>query len=566
MKNHSFYDNTEPKLASCAAIMMALALAMASIPATAKDGGDGGGGGISSLQNVPTPKPANLGEYVLNEAAAIQLGKALFWDMQAGGDGQQACASCHFSAGINSRTKNTLNPHGSTNSVVNADVTADMFPFKSSLVFGSAGVISATFTGLSSITDPIFPSDLSQPLIDPVYRLNGHNLRQVTGRKAPSVINAVFNFRNFWDGRAQNNFNGVNPFGATAAAGNAKVLKMDMRGVPALVSINLANSSIASQAVGPANSSVEMSFGQRRWENLGRKMLNPKLTPLGQQTVATNDSVLGHFSNGAGNGLSTKYADMVRAAFKPTWWSSSQCVDVNKAAISCTDPASYSVMESNFSLFWGIAIQMYESTLIANQTPFDNNKLTSQQTNGKRVFTNEGRCVHCHSGAELTKASVSEATGSASSDSTTGFFHIGVRPVSEDEGLVDGKFKVPHLRNVELTGPYFHNGGTATLRQVVDFYDRGGNFPSKFTDSQIRPLGLSNLQKTDLVAFLLALTDPRVKNESAPFDHPSLRINNGHNADGSDIVVKWPAVGAGGRSTEGKPLLTPFLNLDPFKQ
>jgi len=43
--------------------------------------------------------------------------------------------------------------------------------------------------------------------------------------------------------------------------------------------------------------------------------------------------------------------------------------------------------------------------------------------------------------------------------------------------LRDGAFKAPQLRNVELTGPYFHNGGTLTLRQVVDFYTRGGDFP-----------------------------------------------------------------------------------------
>ena len=43
---------------------------------------------------------------------------------------------------------------------------------------------------------------------------------------------------------------------------------------------------------------------------------------------------------------------------------------------------------------------------------------------------------------------------------------------------VDGAFKTPGLRNSELTGPYFHNGGMATLRQVVQFYNRGGNFCS----------------------------------------------------------------------------------------
>src|SRR2546422_8026734 len=39
-----------------------------------------------------------------------------------------------------------------------------------------------------------------------------------------------------------------------------------------------------------------------------------------------------------------------------------------------------------------------------------------------------------------------------------------------------GAFKAPGLRNVELTGPYMHNGGMATLEQVVDFYSRGGDF------------------------------------------------------------------------------------------
>jgi hypothetical protein len=47
--------------------------------------------------------------------------------------------------------------------------------------------------------------------------------------------------------------------------------------------------------------------------------------------------------------------------------------------------------------------------------------------------------------------------------------------VARERVAVDGAFKVPTIRNVELTGPYFHNGGQATLRQVVDFYNRGGD-------------------------------------------------------------------------------------------
>src|SRR5207245_4495045 len=49
-----------------------------------------------------------LGEFVANRTAAIALGKALFWDTQAGGDGVQACASCHFKAGADDRSINTM--------------------------------------------------------------------------------------------------------------------------------------------------------------------------------------------------------------------------------------------------------------------------------------------------------------------------------------------------------------------------------------------------------------------------------------------------------------------------
>ena len=62
------------------------------------------------LNQVPIPEPSNLYEFVSNKQRAIELGKALFWDMQVGSDGVQACASCHFNAGADSRTKNQLSP------------------------------------------------------------------------------------------------------------------------------------------------------------------------------------------------------------------------------------------------------------------------------------------------------------------------------------------------------------------------------------------------------------------------------------------------------------------------
>jgi cytochrome c peroxidase len=94
-----------------------------------------------------------------------------------------------------------------------------------------------------------------------------------------------------------------------------------------------------------------------------------------------------------------------------------------------------------------------------------------------------------------------------------------------------GSFKAAPLREVELTGPYFHNGGKLTLRQVVDFYMRGGDFP--LTNATHRDFNmvnqnvevqsnLSEAEKVALVDFLLELTDDRVRFEQAPFDHPQV--------------------------------------------
>jgi hypothetical protein len=112
---------------------------------------------------------------------------------------------------------------------------------------------------------------------------------------------------------------------------------------------------------------------------------------------------------------------------------------------------------------------------------------------------------------------------------------------------VDGAFKTPGLWNVELTGSYFHNGGMATLRQAVQFYNRGGNFCSfnlKDMDPTIKPLGLTPEQEERLVDFLVALTDERVKYSRAPFDHPELRIPEDGRTTSLSGTRRIEAVGA----------------------
>ncbi|MFQ6030724.1 MAG: hypothetical protein ACE5Q6_24905 [Dehalococcoidia bacterium] len=114
----------------------------------------------------------------------------------------------------------------------------------------------------------------------------------------------------------------------------------------------------------------------------------------------------------------------------------------------------------------------------------------------------------------------------------------------------DGAFKTPHLRNIELTAPYFHNGGQATLRQVVEFYNRGGDFPNQNVSGEIKSLNPSDEDIEALVAFMRGLTDERVRFERAPFDHPQILIPKGHvvgNGEQAEtILIEVPAVGRNG--------------------
>jgi hypothetical protein len=94
-----------------------------------------------------------------------------------------------------------------------------------------------------------------------------------------------------------------------------------------------------------------------------------------------------------------------------------------------------------------------------------------------------------------------------------------VTELPEDEG----KMRVPTLRNLELRAPYMHNGRLETLVDVIEFYDQGGFFDGENKDPLIEPLGLTQTQKDDLLAFLTRpLTDSRLAAGDPPFDRPTL--------------------------------------------
>ncbi len=591
-----------------------------------------------SLKTATVPEPSNLAEFVSNKQKAIELGKALFWEMRVGSDGITACASCHFNAGADSRSLNQVNPNtlrvhhdGSPNPDLafdfgpNRQLISTDFSFRqlsdplsraSNAIFDSNDTVSSqgVFSEKFIKVEPGKAVDITAYLPDKDGFVFGRqNLRRVEPRNTPTVINAAFNFRNFFDGRAQHEFNGVNLWGNRDP--EAKVFKAINPQQVEAVKLSINNASLASQAVGPPISATEMSAVDRTFPDIGRKLLN--MRPLALQQVHKNDSVLGSYSRFPDKGLAVKsYADMIKAAFQPQWWNSPKPIKgAQTMPFLATDKHhkrnanSYSLMEYNFSLFFGLAVQLYEATLVADDAPYDRfmigdtAAITEAAVRGVDLFRSQarGRCINCHEGAELTGASVTRVNASPirireEQALDRGFNNIGIRPTKEDIGLggtdpfgnplanirgvttvpncanglpcpvvADGFMKVPGLRNVELTAPYFHNGGTLTLRGVLDFYSRGGDFAelNQLDGSQIAHLNIllnTEEEKNDLEAFLLSLTDERVRYQKAPFDHPQLFVPNGHkieadkfgNAKGKLLEVK--AVGR-----EGGQALKTFL-------
>ena len=298
--------------------------------------------------------PSNPNDYIRDRRMAEALGKALFWDMQLGSDGVQACASCHFSAGTDMRVRNSLNPdhlggdtrlevfrnrHPTTDPVpldqnVNRDIGLNDFPTHKLIQQGAAGeprfnsanvvrdsndVVGSMGVRLRRFDDipvpgtnafgtatsgvrPLLP-DLGTAITDPIPLYQG--LRRVEPRNTPTMINAAFFFDNFWDGRARHDFNGGSIAGASDPQSHVIV---DQNGTLVRTRQLIRFSSIASQMVGPALSDFEMSFSGRSWPKIGKKLLQgngtsaaPNVTPLANQLVETSDSVLGPFSNQGGS-------------------------------------------------------------------------------------------------------------------------------------------------------------------------------------------------------------------------------------------------------------------------
>jgi cytochrome c peroxidase len=149
------------------------------------------------------------------------------------------------------------------------------------------------------------------------------------------------------------------------------------------------------------------------------------------------------------------------------------------------------------------AIASYERTLISSNSRFDRyvlgdkKALTPQEKNGLVLFIAKARCSQCHSGPNFSDNKFYNVGVSEASD-------LGRYAITKDPADL-GAFKTPGLRNVVGHAPYMHDGSHATLEDVVEYYDRGGD-DAKNKSKLMMKLGLTRGEKRDLVAFLRSLT------------------------------------------------------------
>jgi hypothetical protein len=346
--------------------------------------------------------PTALQPYIGRLGAEV-LGKALFWDMQVGSDGVQACGSCHFHAGVDNRTRGQLNPNINgplgnsallTIKPANTDVVATDFPFhqgeQDSLATDSDDVMSSMGVSLFKLFDDIppigtflpavngvaaLPPDIGTITLDPVLANEG--FRRVEPRNTPTMHGAAFNFDNFWDVRARFAYNGGSVFGPSdptahifweptpdggaLAGATMGILRPDLLVEDPEIAeqpVRIKFSSLASQSNGPPLSDFEMSFSGRNWAKIGKKLLQAGVTPLANQLVAIDDSRIGPFSNQGGSvcsdlgrataagkpGLCVSYPELIQMAFRSELWHTTTGQHLNGAAALCTSSAVNGVL------------------------------------------------------------------------------------------------------------------------------------------------------------------------------------------------------------------------------
>lgn len=168
----------------------------------------------------------------------------------------------------------------------------------------------------------------------------------------------------------------------------------------------------------------------------------------------------------------------------------------------------------NYSLIFGLAA--FVKSLVSNQTKYDSVQANKQvftpiESKGLAVF--EQQCSSCHTPPLF-------ASNAIVNNGTKTDYHadLGRMRISGDSTDI-GKFRVPSLRNVELTYPYMHDGHLYSLEEVLEHYNSGGKKHVN-QDPRIEKIRLSQDDKTALISFLKTLTDYTIIDNS-DFSQPS---------------------------------------------
>lgn len=169
------------------------------------------------------------------------------------------------------------------------------------------------------------------------------------------------------------------------------------------------------------------------------------------------------------------------------------------------------------------AIASFERSVVSGPSPYDRwlagdrAAMSPAAVRGHHIYNGKGHCTPCHGGPAFSDQGYHNLGAGMDKPDPD----LGREAVSKDP-RDRGRFKTPGLRNCALTHPYLHTGAEQTLRDVIDFYDRGG-VPNPDLDPLMLPLRLTEREKNDLVAFLEALTGtlPTITPPALPADAPA---------------------------------------------
>jgi len=155
----------------------------------------------------------------------------------------------------------------------------------------------------------------------------------------------------------------------------------------------------------------------------------------------------------------------------------------------------------------GRALAAFQRTLLIGNSPIDafqagnHAAMTTQERQGFWLFESRGGCWKCHSGVNYSDEQFHN-TGVSFGTKKRDVGRFEVTKKAADRFA----FKTPTLRGVALTAPYMHDGSLKTLKDVVEFYNKGGSRNDEGLDRKMEPLGLSPKEVDLLVAFLKALS------------------------------------------------------------